>query len=460
MRASLIPTLALLVALTLTGCSAASGASLPGLLGGNSAASQPAATAPPAPGPAATTAPAATPVTAASPTASSAEARATAAIQAVIQRANQEQQDAFAKDDPTIMRDTATSSYYDELVQINADMRSAGVSAIKLVNLEWGPITLTSPTTAQATTYETWLTTNSDGSTDQSRDRNDYTLVQEQGVWKIQTDDHPDSGTGQPNGQPVGPTAPAPSRPVAPTSPSPASPTTSPIPASDADVSHNWSGYAATGGKFTAVTGTWKVPEPSSSGGFGSGATWVGIGGVNTRDLIQAGTQETTDGSGAVHYQAWTETLPQASRQVPFTVSPGDSVTVSIEQQAAGQWLVSFKNNTTGKSYQTTLRYASSLSSAEWVEEAPSARRGIVPLDNFGTVHFSGGSAVKDGKTVTIAQAGAQPITMADSRGRAIAVPSALTADGQGFSVSRAVSAAPLDSPAPSAWPGRQRSGY
>ena len=64
-------------------------------------------------------------------------------------------------------------------------------------------------------------------------------------------------------------------------------------------------------------------------------------------------------------------------------------------------------------------------------------RRGIVPLDDFGVVQFSGGSAVKDGKVLTIAQAGARPITMADSNGNTIATPSALAADGQGFTVSR-----------------------
>jgi hypothetical protein len=212
------------------------------------------------------------------------------------------------------------------------------------------------------------------------------------------------------------------------------------VPVSQTNVSHNWSGYAASGGSYTAVTGTWTVPEPNASGGFGTGATWVGIGGVRSRDLIQAGTQETTDGSGTAHYGAWIETLPQPSQTVPFTVSPGDSVTISIAEQSTDQWLIAFKNHTTGQTYQTTVEYASSLSSAEWVEEAPSARRGVLPLDDFGTVSFTDGSAVKNGKTVTIAGAGAKPITMADSGGAAIAVPSALTPDGHGFSVSRAAS--------------------
>ena len=97
---------------------------------------------------------------------------------------------------------------------------------------------------------------------------------------------------------------------------SPAQPNPAPRPAitPSQDTSHNWSGYAATEGKYTSVSGTWTVPQVSSNGAPGVGASWVGIGGVNSRDLIQAGTQETDGGSGRVQYSAWVETLPQVSR--------------------------------------------------------------------------------------------------------------------------------------------------
>ncbi len=210
-------------------------------------------------------------------------------------------------------------------------------------------------------------------------------------------------------------------------------------PASQANISRNWAGYAAASGSFTGVTGTWTVPHLISSGSFGSDATWVGIGGVHSRDLIQAGTEETSTQSGAVQYDAWIEMLPQASRPVQLGIKPGDSVTVSINQQGSNQWLIQFQNNTTGETYQTTTHYSSSLSSAEWIEEAPSAGRGgrILPLNNFGSVQFSGGTAVQNGKTVTIAESGAQPITLIGSGGSALVTPSVLTSDGQGFTVSQ-----------------------
>jgi hypothetical protein len=351
------------------------------------------------------------------------------AIQAVIQKGNDEQQQAFAKHDPTLMQDTATSGYYAQLTQINRDLENGGVTSIKLVNLQWGAISAQGATGAQATTFETWRTAYSDGTVDQSTDRNVYTLVLENGAWKIQADAHPDTNLDNPGGSGSGQpgTAPAPS--------------TRPAPLSIGQ-SHNWSGYAATGGKFTEVTGTWTVPSVSSASP-GTDATWVGIGGVDSRDLIQAGTEALTVNAGTVRYEAWVETLPQSSHPVPLTVNPGDSITVTLDQQSAGAWVIDFKNNTTGQTYQANEQYNSSLSSAEWVEEAPSGGRRVLPLDDFGTVQFSKASTVKDGATDSISKAGGQAITMIDRNDQPIAKPSALGADGASFSVTREASATP-----------------
>jgi hypothetical protein len=187
------------------------------------------------------------------------------------------------------------------------------------------------------------------------------------------------------------------------------------------------------------VTGTWTVPQPAVNGTRGVSAAWVGIGGVNSRDLIQAGTQEVVSGTGQSQYQTWIEMLPQASQQVPLNVQPGDSITVSIDKQAGSDnmWQISFKNNTSGKTYQTTVHYASTQSSAEWVEEAPSGPGGILPIDDFGTIGFSDASATKGGQTVNLTQANAKPISLLGANGQALAVPSAIGSDGSSFSVAR-----------------------
>ncbi|MDQ6673297.1 MAG: G1 family endopeptidase [Chloroflexota bacterium] len=353
-----------------------------------------------------------------------ADQTANTAIQQVIQRSNEEQVQAVAARDSSVMADTLTSDHYQELVQINQDLLNSGVASIELVKLEWGAVAVDG-STATATTYETWTTTLSDGTTDQVRSRNDYSLVLENGAWKIKSDTHPDQA-GVP-GQP-GPitTTPPPDLPL------PGLP-------DNQNTSHNWSGYAAAGGgTYTSVSGTWSVPQFAPDGPFGIDAAWVGIGGVRSHDLIQAGTQETVSGSGSTQYEAWVETLPHSSRPVPLRVHAGDSVTVAISEESPDQWLIQFTNHTTGQTYQTTEQYASSHSSAEWIEEAPSSGRGnLLPLDNFGTIPFSSGSAVKDGQTLTIAGANARAITMIGDTNQALAVPSGLSDDGTSFSVAR-----------------------
>jgi hypothetical protein len=340
-------------------------------------------------------------------------------VKQLIERANEAQQRAFVTGDAALMRETATPSYYDELTRINTELARGGVIGFSLVRIEWGDVTITGDTAA-ATAHETWRTTYGDGSQDQRTDRNDYALVLDSGVWKIQADVQ-SSGVTSGSG-----TAPAQTQPDS----------TTTTPARITDTSSNWSGYVANGGTYTSVTGTWVVPQVGATT-TGADATWVGIGGVTGTDLIQAGTQATVTGDGSVTYSAWTEILPDFSRTTPLQVIAGDTVTVTITEQSNGVWLIVMVNNTTSDSYEKTLRYASSRSSAEWVQEAPSTSRGIVPLSDFGTVRFIAGSAVRDGVNMGLSALGATPVAMVNRAGQAIALPSTLGADGSSFVVTR-----------------------
>jgi hypothetical protein len=335
------------------------------------------------------------------------------AIKDVLQKANQAQADALARNDPTAMRATSTDNHYAEMVKINAGLASGGVTKIELLKMTFGDITVNGAT-ATATTTETWRSTYADGTVDQSTDQNDYVLVLQNGAWKIESNTQPGN---------VGVTPP-----------------TQPQPPSNSSVrgtSRNWSGYVATGGaSYTSVSATWVIAKPDASVP-GIDATWVGIGGANTTDLIQAGTEATVNGDGTVTYDAWTETLPQSVRTVSLAVSAGDTMSVTISEQSTGVWLVDLKNLTTAKTYTTTIRYNSSTSSAEWIQEAPSVGRGIAPLDNFGSVKFTNGSTVVDGKKQTLSGANAKAVTMADAANQPLAIPSAIGSDGSSFTVTR-----------------------
>jgi hypothetical protein len=389
-----------------------------------------------------TSAPISAPAATATPTSDTSVRSADSAMDAikqVIQQSNQEQQQAVAAHNPTLMRDTATSTYYSQAAQGLNDLLSSGVTTIQLVKLDWGPIALQGTTAAQATTIETWRTTFADGSTLQEADTNVYSLVLENSAWKVQDDQHPDSRRLQPPQDTPG-AAPTPAAPVAP---------------GEAGQSRNWAGYAATGSSFTAVSGTWRVPTISARRTPAADATWVGIGGITSRDLIQAGTDATVQ-SGQVIYTAWIEMLPQASRPVPLRVSAGDMVSVSITQQPDETWQIRIRNATTGQSYEKSVTYQSSRSSAEWIEESPVAgRRTLLPLDNFGTVRFTGATTLEEGQQRTIAQAGGQAITMSDRTGQPLAQPSALGSDGASFSVNRTDTAAPPIVPGSADVPGQ-----
>ena len=342
-----------------------------------------------------------------------------AAVKQVIQQANQEQIQALAQNDPTLMQDTTTSAGYLQFQQDLQSLTGAGVTSIDLKDLKWSNITQQNATTVKVTTVETWEATLANSVTQQQSDTNVYTLVLLNGSWKITSDEHPDVSGGQT------------------TSGSGTQPgTTTTIPVDSIGQSVNWAGYAATGGTFTGVSATWTVPTVSTSTQSSADAAWVGIGGITSTDLIQAGTEAIVQGQ-QVSYAAWIETLPQAEQQVALTVSPGDQVSVSIDQQSTGVWQIVMKNLTTGQTYQTTVNYDSSLSSAEWIEESPSAGRTQVALDNFGSVSFSNATAVENGQSTSIQQANGKSITMTAQNGQALTQTSSLGTDGSSFSVTR-----------------------
>jgi len=215
-----------------------------------------------------------------------------------------------------------------------------------------------------------------------------------------------------------------------------------PISPVGSDTSLNWAGYVTTGGAFTSVGASWAIPQSTStSGALSADATWVGIGGITSADLIQAGTQ-TVIQNGVPTLEAWYEVLPASSVQVPLTVNTGDRMTVSVAQESSSTWQVSFNDATTGQSYEISVPYASSLSSAEWIEEMPSDTHNFVSLDNFGTLSFDSAFAVRNGTSMTPSALGAQPMTMITNAGRALAAPSSLGADGASFTVTRSAAVA------------------
>jgi hypothetical protein len=204
--------------------------------------------------------------------------------------------------------------------------------------------------------------------------------------------------------------------------------------------STNWSGYLATGNTFTGITGSWNVPDATGTGySTSADATWIGIGGVTSSDLIQVGTQNTVSPSGHLTSNAFFELLPGASQTITsLTVASGDAMTASLVRTSGNFWTIFITDSTSGQTYTSSVTYASSLSSAEWIEEDPSySNNRQIPFDNFGTTSFTNATSSVGESTVSIAASSAVPIEMLKSNGEPVATPSPLTTDGHGFSVTR-----------------------
>lgn len=203
--------------------------------------------------------------------------------------------------------------------------------------------------------------------------------------------------------------------------------------------STNWAGYLAAGGSFTAMTGTWTAsnPSPTSTTSESGDGTWIGIGGITTPDLIQIGTQNTIAPSGVISTSAFYELLPAGAVGIAsVTVRPGDTISASIIETAKNQWTISITNVTIGRTFSTVVSYASSYSSAEWIQEDPSYPDGsLVLLDNFGTVQFTNATSTMNGTTMSAAANGASPITLIGQGGAAGHSGVPLSLDGSSFTV-------------------------
>jgi hypothetical protein len=192
--------------------------------------------------------------------------------------------------------------------------------------------------------------------------------------------------------------------------------------------SGNWSGYAITGSGFTHITGAFNVPSVSATSGATYSSTWAGIDGFNNSNLIQAGTEQDYY-SGSAHYNAWWEILPAAETRInSITVSPGDHMTIDIHQVSGSSWSITVTDTTNNQTFNTTQTYTGQLTSAEWIEEAPTVGGRIAPMAHNSLVTFDPGTVNGGNPGLTAADGG----YLVQSR-KVVEVPSNPDSDTDGF---------------------------
>jgi hypothetical protein len=214
--------------------------------------------------------------------------------------------------------------------------------------------------------------------------------------------------------------------------------------------SSNWFGYnqgslTKNDTLFNAITGDWTVPTVSqhTKGQAESSSDWIGIGGgcvdsgctVGDNTLIQAGTEQDVDASGAASYSAWWELVPAPSIGITMTVAPGDHMHASIAEVVPDSdvWTITLKDVTRGETFTQTVPYPSTHLTAEWIEETPlliGTDAGFASLPNLSNPAFT--AATVNGANANLQTS--DEIQLIDANGNVIGTPSAPNSTHDGFS--------------------------
>ncbi len=218
----------------------------------------------------------------------------------------------------------------------------------------------------------------------------------------------------------------------------------------NANQSSNWFGYSQgtleQGSKlFNSISGDWTVPAATAhtAGQAEASSDWIGIGGgcvdagctLTDSTLIQTGTEQDVDATGAPSYSAWWELVPAPSISISnMTVSPGDHMHASIAEVVndADAWTITLQDVTKGESFSTTVPYPSTHATAEWIEETPleiGTNAGFAALPNLTNPAFSSGTV--NGAPVKLTTS--EQMQLIDSNSNVIGTPSAPNAAGSGF---------------------------
>ncbi|HEY5121275.1 MAG TPA: G1 family glutamic endopeptidase, partial [Acidimicrobiales bacterium] len=209
------------------------------------------------------------------------------------------------------------------------------------------------------------------------------------------------------------------------------------------------SGYAATGGTFSSVSGSWTVPTATCTQATTYSSVWIGIDGYSSNTVQQDGTEADCSG-GVAAYSAWYEMYGDASvnkgysvalSSTSYPVSPGDAMTASVSF-ASSQWTLTLDDTTAGWNFSVTVASPSppaAQSSAEWIVERPevcSRSCSLATLTTLSPVTFTNARATSGTATGPISQFAYSQMEMVSQTGTTVlALPSSLGADGLSFSV-------------------------
>jgi hypothetical protein len=163
------------------------------------------------------------------------------------------------------------------------------------------------------------------------------------------------------------------------------------------------------GSNYKSITSSWIIPDiqvpVAGEGNNFFCSIWVGIGGLNGTNLIQAGidhdiTVNLNGSTPSVYF--WYEWTPDVQkRDLDFKVAVGDSVSFIVEVVSETQFMVHFANHTqkytiTPFTLTATGGQTLNVQSAEWVVERPKFNGVNTQLPVFKNIVFTQMSALTD----------------------------------------------------------------
>jgi hypothetical protein len=132
----------------------------------------------------------------------------------------------------------------------------------------------------------------------------------------------------------------------------------------------NWAGYAASGGPFTTITGSWVEAAATCTARHELYAPWLGLDGYGDQTVEQTGVA-TSCSTGKPVDSGWYEMYPAAPVYYSNPVSTGDTISATVTYKGGTSYSLVLKDVTKGWTHTVSKSLRASNASAEAVLEAP-----------------------------------------------------------------------------------------
>jgi Peptidase A4 family len=158
-------------------------------------------------------------------------------------------------------------------------------------------------------------------------------------------------------------------------------------------VSPNWVGYTFSVLGVTGIRAEWSEPVAFPVRQRSAEVVWVGVGGFNSPDIMQAGTIAYFTGRYGDE-NAWYERFPLDKHTVPgLRVFPQDVIDCVLTRQpgSRARWRIWIKETATGAIWTRTVEFDARVQLPDFIVEDPARGRGgaLETLAHWGSVTFS-----------------------------------------------------------------------